>query len=286
MAIQGLWLPIVTPFTHNELDLKSYKKLINHYIAEGISGIIPLGTTGECPTVSDAELAMLVEKTLEFVDRRVPIYIGMGGNDTAKLEGQLKKMEKFGVDGVLSVCPYYNRPDQRGIYEHFLRVSEATRLNIIVYNIPYRTGRNIENETIRRLADLKNIVGLKDACGDIKQSMELLLNKPENFSILCGEDILYYPTLALGGDGGIMASAHLYTSDFIGIERAVRSNDRQTAVKLWKRLADMIPQLFAEPSPGPIKYLLKRQGLIESLETRLPIMEISDELKAKLEKFV
>ncbi|HEX2955147.1 MAG TPA: 4-hydroxy-tetrahydrodipicolinate synthase [Bacillota bacterium] len=281
--IQGLWLPIITPFINDQIDWESYRKLIDYYIGKGISGLMPLGTTGESPTVSEYELEQIVEKTIEYVGGRVPIYVGMGGNHTAKLETQLKKLERFGIDGVLSVSPYYNRPDQRGIYQHFLRVSEATRLNIVVYNIPYRTGRNIENETIRRLAELKNIVGLKDACGDIKQTAELLLNKPDDFSILCGEDILYYTMLTLGSDGGIMASAHLRTEEFLKIYELMRENDFQSALKIWGGgLSKLIPLLFAEPSPGPIKYVLKQKGLIHSLETRLPILEVTEELKSKL----
>lgn len=286
MTLQGLWLPIITPFSNGQIDFSSYEKLINYYIEKGIAGLMPLGTTGESPTVTEYELEQLIDKTLEYVNGRIPVYVGMGGNNTAKLETQLKKLENFEIDGILSVSPYYNRPDQRGIYQHFLRVSEATRLNIVVYNIPYRTGRNMENDTIRRLAELKNIVGIKDACGDIKQTMNLLIDKPEGLSVLCGEDLLYYSMLTLGCDGGIMASAHLFTEDFLKVYQSVRANDHQSALGYWRNLATMIPLLFAEPSPGPIKYLLKQQGLITSLETRLPIMEITDNLKTMLDKYI
>lgn len=286
MAPKGLWLPIITPLINDQIDFESYHKLIDYYIDKGIDGLMPLGTTGECPTVTEIELDQLVDRTLEYVGGRVPVYVGMGGNNTAKLETQLRKLGRFNIDGILSVSPYYNRPDQRGIYQHFLRVSEATDLNIVIYNIPYRTGRNMENDTIRRLSELKNIVGLKDACGDIKQTMELLIDKPAGLSVLCGEDGLYYPMLTLGADGGIMASAHLYTEKFVEIYRSIQDNDLQSAIRPWPELARLIPLLFAEPSPGPIKYLLKRKGLIKSLETRLPILEISDDLKVKLERYV
>jgi 4-hydroxy-tetrahydrodipicolinate synthase len=286
MEIEGVWLPLITPFLNDKLDLISYKKLIDFYIGKDIDGIIPLGTTGESPSVSDEEMEKIVEKTVEFVNGSVPIFIGAGGNYTAKVIKKIKVIEKYKVDGILSVSPYYNRPDQRGIYEHFLKISESTNFNIIIYNIPYRTGRNIENSTLYRLAELENIIGLKDSCGDIKQSMELLFNQPKNFSILTGEDILYYLTLSLGGDGGILAAAHLKTEDYVGVYRLMKENNYKVALEIWKNLANLIPFLFTEPNPAPIKYCLKRLNLILSSETRLPIVEITDELKKKLDNFL
>ena len=283
MKIEGIWLPIVTPFLHDEIDWRSYKNLIDHYVKTGISGIIPLGTTGESPTISDDEFETMLDKTVEYVNKSVPVFAGVGGNSTAKVVKTLALVEKYGIAGILSVSPYYNRPDQSGIYQHFLKISEATRLNIIVYNIPYRTGRNIENDTIRKLAGLKNIIGIKDSCGDIQQSMELLLNPPPDFSIVTGEDALFYPTLTLGGNGGILASAHLYTEDFIEIFKSVQQNDHGKALAIWKKLSRIIPLLFAEPNPAPIKYCLRELGLIQSAETRLPLTEISKELEEKID---
>lgn len=284
--LEGIWLPIITPFSKDEIDYKSYKKLIDHYIDKGISGLIPLGTTGEVPTISDYEYEELIEKTMEYVKNRVPVYVGLGGNNTHKVVKQLKIVEKYAIEGILSVGPYYNRPSQRGIYEHYLRISEATDLNIIIYNIPYRTGRNIENETLYRLAELKNIVGLKDASGDSKQSMDLLLNPPKNFSILTGEDMFLYMTLALGGQGGILASSHLHTEDFIEVYKKAKDNDFDSALVIWKRLAKFIPLLFEEPNPSPIKYCLNKMGLIDSAEARLPLTSISSELGRKLENLL
>jgi 4-hydroxy-tetrahydrodipicolinate synthase len=283
MKIEGIWLPIVTPFLHDEIDFRSYKNLIDHYVKMRISGIIPLGTTGESPTIGDYEFETMLDKTVEYVNKSAPIIVGVGGNYTAKVIKTLALVEKYEISGILSVSPYYNRPDQRGIYEHFLKISEATRLNIIVYNIPYRTGRNIENNTIHKLAGLKNIIGIKDSCGDIKQSMELLLNPPPDFSILTGEDALFFSTLTLGGNGGILASAHLFSDDFIDIFTSIQRNDHTKALEKWKKLYRIIPLLFAEPNPAPIKYCLKKLGLIESAETRLPLMEITKELENKLD---
>jgi 4-hydroxy-tetrahydrodipicolinate synthase len=192
MKIEGLWLPVITPFINGEIDFESYKRLVDHYVKKGISGIIPVGTTGESPAISDYELESLIDKTIEYTRDAVPVFVGVGSNYTDKAIKTIRLVEKYKIKGILSVSPYFNRPDQRGIYEHFLKMSESTDLDIVIYNIPYRTGRNIENSTIYRLAALKNIIGLKDACGDIKQTMELLLNPPDNFSILTGEDILYF----------------------------------------------------------------------------------------------
>ena len=286
MKLQGVLLPIVTPFLNGKIDFSSYEKLINHYIAKNISGIVPLGTTGENPTVEEDEFIQIVERTIKIVNGRVPVYFGVGGNDTKKVVKLLKRLERYEFQGILSVSPYYSRPSQYGIYKHFREISEHTGKDIIVYNIPYRTGRNIENETIFKLAGLKNVVGIKDACGDFRQSMELILNKPDGFSVLCGEDILYYPTLVLGGDGGVLASAHVETESFIKLFDLVRDDNHDEAITLWKKLAAIVPLLFIEPSPGPIKYILKEKNMISSEETRLPITGISDELKKKLDSFI
>ncbi|WP_026882232.1 4-hydroxy-tetrahydrodipicolinate synthase [Clostridium akagii] len=284
MKIKGVLVPIITPFTGGEVDFKSYEKLIKHYSKLGVTGFVPLATTGETPTLSDYEYEAILEKTIEYNENNLPIYVGFGGNNTEKMAKDIKMLEKYKIQGVLSVCPYYNRPDQRGIYEHFKKISEATPLDIILYNIPYRTGRNIENDTTRRLSELKNIVGIKDACGDFSQSSELLLNPPKDFSILTGEDAFFYSTLMLGGDGGILASAHLHTEKFIEIYKKVQDNDHLKAFEIWKTLANLIPLLFEEPNPAPIKYCLYKLGLINSQEIRLPLVQISETLARKIDK--
>jgi len=286
MIAEGVWLPVITPFKNGEIDFASYKKLVDHYISKGITGIIPLGTTGESPSVFDYEVESIIAKTLEYVNGHVPVFAGIGGNHTDKVVKQVEVARNLGVQGILSVSPYYNRPDQNGIYQHFKKISESTDLPVIMYNIPYRTGRNMENDTIRRLAELPGIEGIKDSCGDIKQSMELLLDPPENFSIFTGEDMLYYLTLTLGGHGGILASAHLRTGTFVSMYEKIRANDHNSALADWQKIAGLIPLLFTEPNPAPIKYCLHRKGLISSAETRLPITEISTGLAEKLDGFL
>lgn len=283
MKIKGIWLPIVTPFKDDKVDFESYERLVNYYINEGIDGIMPVATTGEVPTLSEEEYEAVLEKTMELTAGKVGVFAGLGGYNTKALITKLKLVEKYKVDGILSVSPYYNRPDQRGIYEHFNAISESTDLDIVLYNIPYRTGRNIENETLFKLAEKKNIIGVKDASGDFNKTIDLLLNRPEDFSVLSGEDAFFYNSLLLGGDGGIMASAHLRTKDFIKVYNDIQNNDYKEALKIWRELGKMVPMLFKEPNPTPIKYILEQKGLIDSGEVRLPLVEITDELKKELQ---
>jgi 4-hydroxy-tetrahydrodipicolinate synthase len=283
--LKGVWLPIVTPFSDNKIDYKSYKKLIDYYTPKGIKGLIPNGTTGESPTIEDYEFEALLEKTIEFNNNRLPIYYGLGGNNTAKILKLIKVVEKYKIDGILSVSPYFSRPDQNGIFEHFKAISDSTDLKIIIYNIPYRTGRNIENDTLFKLSGLENIVGVKDSCGNINQTMDLIFNRPDNFFILTGEDILFYLNLALGGDGGILAASHLETEKFVSIMDSIDKNDQKTALATWKTIEKFIPLLFKEPNPAPIKYYLAKKGLIETAEVRLPLTGIPDNLKRELDKY-
>jgi 4-hydroxy-tetrahydrodipicolinate synthase len=286
MNMQGVWLPIITPFLHDELDMESYRHLIEMYLSKGISGIIPLGTTGESPTLSEAESEQLIDITVSAVNNRVPVYVGVGGNCTKKVLNTLKRFERYPIRGILSVCPYYNRPSQQGLFEHFLRIAEATALQVIIYNIPYRTAVNLENETLLKLAELHNVVAVKDSCGNVKQSLELIAQKPDNFSVLTGDDAMFYINLVHGGDGGILASSHLHTEKFVEIFDLIARNDHHAALQHWRKLAACIPLFFQEPNPAPVKYCLQQLGLIHSCETRLPITEISEELKQLLQPAV
>jgi 4-hydroxy-tetrahydrodipicolinate synthase len=283
MKIEGVLVPLITPFKDDKVDLKSYERMINHYIEQGVNGIIPLATTGESPTILANEYEEVLAKTVEYTNNRVSIYVGLGGNNTSELVNKLKIVEKYDIDGILSVAPYYSRPNQRGLYEHFRSVSEATDLDIVIYNIPYRTGTNIENETMHRLAEFKNIIGLKDCCGDIKQTTDLLLNPPKDFSILTGDDALFYSTLILGGNGGMLGSAHLRTKEFIEVYNLIKENNHQAALKIWRDLYNMVPLLFSEPNPAPLKYCLNKLGVIDSDEVRLPLVNITAELEKKLD---
>jgi 4-hydroxy-tetrahydrodipicolinate synthase len=281
-----VWLPIITPFVDGEIDYASYERLVDHYVRAGVSGVIPLGTTGESPTVDDTEAETLIERTVAAVDGRVPILVGVSGNDTRKVVKTVKRLERHRIDGLLATCPYYNRPSQDGLREHFTRVAAATDRPILIYNIPYRTGVNLANDTLLALAELPNIAGVKDSSGDVAQSLALLRQRPDDFSVLTGEDAYFYTMLAHGGDGGILASAHLETDTFIAIHARMTANDHHGALTLWSTLEAMIPLLFKEPNPMPIKHCLWRRGLIGSLECRLPLTRISRTLADELEQNV
>ncbi len=286
MRFSGVWLPIITPFNDGEIDYAGYERLVDHYVRAGISGLIPLGTTGESPTIDEAETEALVERTVATVAGRVPILVGVGGNDTRKVVKAVKRLQKHAVQGILSVCPYYNRPSQDGMREHFIRVAEATDRPILIYNIPYRTGVNLANETLLALAEVPNIAGVKDSSGIIAQSLDLLRQRAPGFAVLTGEDAFFYTMLAHGGDGGILASAHVETATFLSVYERMVANDHQGALKAWSRLEPMVPLLFKEPNPVPIKHCLWRQRLIASAECRLPLTRVSDALAKDLDRLI
>jgi len=284
--MNGVWVPLVTPFREGKVDLPSYRRLVEHYVAQGVSGLFPLGTTGESPTIDDDEAEAIVEATVEIVADRVPVYVGVGGNATHKAIRALRRLERYRFPGIVSVCPYYNRPTQDGMRQHFTAISEATDRRIVVYNIPYRTSVNLANDTLLRLAELPNIVGVKDSSGSIAQSLDLLATKPAGFSVLTGEDALFFTMLCHGAEGGILASSHLATGRFLLVHERIATNDHQGAREVWAPLAGMMPLLFQEANPMPLKYCLWRQGLIASPECRLPLAGVSDGLATLLDRLV
>jgi 4-hydroxy-tetrahydrodipicolinate synthase len=284
--ISGVWLPLVTPFKDGQVDLASYRSLIEHYVARGITGLFPLGTTGEAPTLDEEEMDAVVAAAIETVADRVPVFVGIGGNSTRKVIKTIERLARFAFPGIVSVCPYYNRPSQDGLLQHFTALSDATDRQILIYNIPYRTSVNLANDTLLRLAERRNIVGIKDSSGSIAQSLELLARKPTGFAVLTGEDPLFFTMICNGADGGILAAAHLATERFVAIADLVRSNDHRAARTIWSSLLDFIPRLFCEANPMPIKYCLWRQGLIRSPECRLPLSSISEGLARELDQWI
>ena len=283
MEISGIWLPIITPFVDGEVDLASYEKLLLHYLATGVRGIFPLGTTGESPTVDDDEMEAIVECTVSVVAGRLPVFVGIGGNATGKVLKTVRRLERYAFPGIVSVCPYYNRPSQDGMREHFTRIAEATDKRILIYNIPYRTSVNLANETLLRLAELPNIVGVKDSSGNLGQSVDLLRLRPEGFAVLTGDDASLYTMLAHGADGGILASSHVRTERFVAVHQRMMANDHRGARAIWSELETLVPLLFKEANPMPIKHCVWRQGLIESAECRLPLTRVSPALASELD---
>jgi 4-hydroxy-tetrahydrodipicolinate synthase len=283
--ISGLWLPLVTPFNDGAVDFASYERLIEHYIGLGVDGLFPLGTTGEQPALDEAEVDELVDRTVAAAAGRVPVFVGVGGNATRKVVKELKRLERFAFAGIVSVCPYYNRPSQDGLLAHFRSLAVATDRAMVIYNIPYRTAVNLSNDSLLELAEVPNIVGVKDSSGSVAQSLDLLQRKPNDFAVLTGEDALYFTMMANGADGGILAASHLMTERFIEVRDRFAVNDVAGARAAWASVAAFVPLLFAEANPMPIKYLLWRQGLIASPECRLPLTKISDDLARRLDSF-
>jgi 4-hydroxy-tetrahydrodipicolinate synthase len=283
----GLWLPLVTPFREGDLDETSLRRLVRHYANEPIDGLILAATTGEGLTLDEEEserLVHIVASECVSFGRRSPLYLGLSGADTRKLGKMLAATQSWPVDGYLIACPYYSRPSQLGLFRHFTALSQSTSRRVMVYNIPYRTGVNLANETMLRLAELSNIVGVKDCCADATQSFDLLRRSPDGFAVLTGEDALFYSALTLGADGGVVASAHVRTGAFAAVFNKMVNGDQLGALQDWRKLADIPRLLFSEPSPAPIKYWLWRAGLIESPEVRLPMTPISNELAARIDR--
>ena len=284
--LSGVWIPLITPFKDGRIDFASYRRLIEHYVAHGVSALFPLGTTGEAPTLDDDEVDEIVAATVEAAARRLPVFVGAGGNDTRKVIKTLRRLERHEFAGIVSVCPYYSRPSQDGMRQHFSAIADATDRQILIYNIPYRTSVNLGNDTLLRLAERRNIVGVKDSSGSIAQSLELLATKPAGFSGLTGEDGLYFTMMCNGADGGILAAAHLATERFVEIGRLIAANDLAAARATWSSLRSFIPKLFQEANPMPIKHCLWRQGLIASPECRLPLTSISGGLAQELDSWL
>jgi 4-hydroxy-tetrahydrodipicolinate synthase len=284
--LHGLWLPLVTPFRGGELDEASLRRLVRHYAALPVNGLILAATTGESLTLEPDEIERLVLTVRDEVSRsgNLPICLGLSGSNTRALLGTLEQTAAWPIDGYLISCPYYSRPSQRGLQLHFEALADRAAYPVLLYNIPYRTGVNLGNEAMLRLADHPNIVGLKDCSAERGQSLDLLRRRPSGFAVLTGEDAQYHEALLDGADGGILASAHIETDAFAEVWKLLIAGNRDGALSRWQSVAELTRLLFTEPSPAPIKYWLWRTGLIDSAEVRLPMTEVSAELAARLDR--
>ncbi len=281
--MQGLYLPLITAFRDGELDEHSTRRMLRHYANQPIDGLILAATTGEGMTLTANETHRLVTLAAAEIAGRKTVLLGLTGSDTAKLTEDLRRVNDWPIDGYLIASPYYTRPSQDGLYGHFKALAAATGRPILIYNIPYRTGVNLGNETMLRLARIPNIAGVKDCCADAVQSFDLIRARPPGFAVLTGEDAWFYTAMTLGGDGGILASAHINTVGFRHVYDLIRGNDMAAALKVWRDLVELPRLLFTEPSPGPIKHYLWRQGLIDSPETRAPMTGISAALAERID---
>jgi 4-hydroxy-tetrahydrodipicolinate synthase len=281
-ALQGIWLPLITPFCDGALDAESLATLVYYYSTTEIDGLILAATTGEGMTLSRDETEVVVLTAAGTAAGRLPLYLGLSGADTAKMAQQIVATQDWPIDGYLITCPYYVRPSQEGLYRHFAHLAAQSAKPIAVYNIPYRTGVNMTNDTLLRLATLGNIIGVKDCCADPAQSFDLIGRRPPGFSIMTGEDAQFFAALAQGADGGILAAAHVETEAFAAVRRTLLAGDRVGALQQWRHLTDLVALLFTEPNPAPIKHWLWCEGLIRSPELRLPMTEVSAGLAQRI----
>jgi 4-hydroxy-tetrahydrodipicolinate synthase len=285
--LQGLWLPLVTPFRDGVLDESSLRRLVRHYADGPIDGLILAATSGEGMSLGSDELERLVAVTRAAISesrRYLPICLGLSGASTPKMLDTLDETAAWPIDGYLIASPYYTRPSQRGLVQHFTTLADHASWPIVLYNIPYRTAVNLTNETLLRLAGHPNIVGIKDCSADRAQSIDLLARRPAGFRVLTGEDAQYHEALCDGADGAILLSAHLETEAFAAVRTLMKQGDRDAAQACWETISGLTRLLFAEPSPAPAKYWLARARLIDSPEVRLPMVEVSTELAAWLDQ--
>jgi 4-hydroxy-tetrahydrodipicolinate synthase len=284
--LRGLWLPLITPFRGGELDEASLRRLVRHYASGPVDGLILAATSGEGLTLSMRELERLVMSVrgeLDDMSRHMALCLGLSGAATCKLKEALDHTADWPIDGYLIASPFYSRPSQRGLLQHFTALADHASWPLVLYNIPYRTSVNLENETLLALAEHPNIVGLKDCGADRAQSIELLRQRPAGFRVLTGEDAQYFDALTDGADGAILLSAHVETEAFAAVWTHLAADEHDAAAARWRSVAGLTRLLFAEPSPAPAKYWLARTGLIASAEVRLPMVEVSAELATRLE---
>ncbi|KJC44945.1 dihydrodipicolinate synthase [Bradyrhizobium sp. LTSP885] len=284
--LQGLWLPLITPFRNGELDVDSLRRLVQHYASGPVDGFILGATSGEGMSLGFSELERLttvVRAELSAGSRHLPICLGLSGASTARMKDALDDTADWPIDGYLIASPYYTRPSQRGLLQHFNALADHAAWPIVLYNIPYRTAVNLTNATLLALACHPNIVGIKDCCADRAQSIDFVNRRPAGFRVLTGEDTQTFDALSDGADGAILLSAHLHTDTFASIRTQLRQGNRDAALAAWQSVANLTKLLFAEPSPAPAKHWLWRQGLIDSPEVRLPMVEVSEDLAACLD---
>jgi 4-hydroxy-tetrahydrodipicolinate synthase len=280
---KGAIVAIVTPFKNGKVDEGKLRELIEFQIANGTDGIVPCGTTGESPTLSHEEHDRVIEITVDAVGKRVPVIAGTGSNSTAEALRLTKHAHEVGADGALMVCPYYNRPTQEGLYQHYKFIAENVSIPIIVYNIPGRTGVNLLPETLARLAKIPNIVGTKEASGSLKQMHDVISLCGPEFAVLSGDDFFTYPLLCLGGHGIISVVSNVAPADMASLVDAFAAGDLKKAKDLHFKMVPLIDSLFIETNPVPVKAALAMMGKID-YEVRLPLEKMSEGNYEKLKK--
>jgi len=281
--IRGAIVAIVTPFKDGKVDEEALRRLIDEQIANGTDGISPCGTTGESTTLSHEEHDRVIEVTVEAVNKRVPVIAGTGSNSTAEAIRLTKHAWKAGADAALMVCPYYNRPTQEGLYRHYRAIAEEVPIPIVIYNIPGRTGTNLQTETLARLAEIPNIVGVKEASGSLKQMSDVVRLCGPDFSVLSGDDIFTLALMAIGGAGVISVISNVAPRDMAEMVDSFTAGDLSKARMLHHKMSPLIDALFLETNPIPVKAALAMMGKI-TYELRLPLCRMGEKNEAILKK--
>lgn len=281
LQLKGIFVPNVTPFSAQTVDESNLRRLLDHLLEQKISGFVPCGTTGESATLSHAEHRRVVELTIEHVAGRVPIIAGAGSNSTAEAIELVKHAEGAGADAVLVICPYYNRPSQGGLIAHFTAVAQAVTIPVLMYNIPKRTGVNMEAATTVTLSKVPNIVGIKEASGDLNQVAEIIRQTDGDFAVFSGDGDLTFSICCLGGVGGILADAHLLPGEWLRMVELIAAGKIAEARKIHYRLLPISHALFKETNPAPVKAALEIMGVCPA-EMRLPLLPASEACRALL----
>ena len=272
---KGLGVAMVTPFNSDgSVDYLGLEKLTNHLVDGGVNYLVVMGTTGENPTINNEEQQAILQKVKEVNARRLPIVFGIGGNSTAAVVERLKSENLEGVDGILCVSPYYNKPSQEGIYQHYKAVSDATPLPVIMYNVPGRTGSLVSAETTLRIAQLPNIVCTKEASGSLDICMDVIRGAPEDFGVISGDDNYTMPYIAAGMQGVICVLGNAYPKEFSQMVNYALDGDFKNAKHLHYKLLPLMKAIFMDGNPGGVKYILNKLGICQN-EFRLPVVPVN-----------
>ena len=281
LDLKGVFVPNITPFSAQSVDESALARVVDYLIEGGASGLVPCGTTGESATLSHEEHRRVVELTIKYAAGRVPIIAGAGSNSTDESIALLAHAQQAGADAALVICPYYNKPSQAGLLAHFTALAESTSLPLIMYNIPSRTGVNMEAATTVELSHLPNLVGVKEASGDLKQVMEILHGVAPEFAVLSGDGILTFPICCLGGAGGILADAHILPGEWRRMVELIAAGKVAEARAIHYRLFGIGKALFLETNPAPAKAALEMLGVTPG-DLRLPLLPATESCRQVL----
>ena len=283
MKFRGTGIALITPFNEDKsVDVVALERIVNHVIEGGADFLVALGTTSEAPTLSAAEKKLVVDTILKTNAGRLPVLLGMGGNNTQAVIDQIKAQDFNGIQGILSVVPYYNKPNQRGMKAHFEAIADASPVPVILYNVPGRVGVNLQAATCVALAKHPNIIAVKEASGNLMQIMEILRDKPADFDVLSGDDGITQPLMALGAQGVISVAANAYIKPFSKMMKALKEGQTEEALQLHYAMLRMNQLIFADGNPAGIKCLMNQMGLCKNV-LRLPLVPVSENIQQDIE---